>query len=39
MVKTIWAHTPNFKDVVELVEECGGSEIQTRLLIATKNVT
>ena len=29
MVRKNWAHTLNFNDVVELVAECGGREIQT----------
>ena len=36
LVKQNWAHTHNFKNVVDLVAECGGKELQTHLLTASK---
>ena len=39
MIKKNWAHTHNFQDIVELVAECGGKEVQTHLLSAPKNAT
>ena len=39
MIRKNWAYTHSFKDVVELVAECGGKEIQTHLLTAPKNAT
>lgn len=39
MVRKICAHNHNFKDVVELVAECPGREIQTHLLTAPENAT
>ena len=38
-VRKNWTHTHNFKDVVELVVECGAQEIQTHLLGAPTNAT
>ena len=34
-----WAHTHNFKDLVELVALCGGKDMQTHLLLAPGNAT
>ena len=39
MIKKNWAHTHNFQDIVELIAECGGKEVQTHLLSAPKNAT
>ena len=39
MVCKNWAHTHNFTDVVNLVAECGGTEIKSHLLTAPKNAT
>jgi hypothetical protein len=39
MIRKNWAYTHNFQDVVKLVAECGGNEIQTHLLTAPKNAT
>ena len=37
MIKKNWAHTHNFKDIVELIAHCGDKEVQRHLLIALKN--
>ena len=39
LVKENWAQTHNFKNVVNLVAEFGGKELQTHLLTASKNAT
>ena len=39
MVCKNWAHTHNFTNVVNLVAECGGTEIKSHLLTALKNAT
>ena len=39
MVRKNWAHTHNFKEVVELLKQCGDREIETHLLLAPKNAT
>ena len=33
-----WAHASNFKNVVELIADCGGDEVKTHLLNAPGNV-
>ena len=37
MVIKNWAYNSNFKDLVELNENCGGSEIKTQLISSPKN--
>ena len=37
LVKENWAHTHNFKNVVELIAECGQKQFQTHFLTASKN--
>ena len=37
LIKQHWGHTHNFKNLVELIAECGGREIKTHLLTAPKN--
>ena len=37
MIKKKWAHSHNFKDIVELVADCGAKEISSHLLTAPKN--
>ena len=39
MVRKNWAHTHDFKDLNELMAECGGREVRVHLLTATKNAT
>ena len=36
MIKKNWAHTHNFVDVVELIADCEGKEVQTHLLNSPK---
>ena len=33
-----WAYTHNFKDLVELISQCGGHELRSYLLFGPKNV-
>ena len=37
MVIKNWAYNNNFKDLVELIGNCGGSEIKTHLISSPKN--
>ena len=37
MIKTNWAHSHNFRDIVELATDCGAKEISSHLLTAPKN--
>ena len=37
MIKKNWAHNHNFKDIVELVADCGTKQISSHLLTAPKN--
>ena len=37
LIKKNWAHTRNFKDIVELIADCGGKEVRRHLLNAPKN--
>ena len=39
LVKQNWAHSHNFKNLVDLVAECGGKELKTHLLTAPQNAT
>ena len=36
LIKHNWAHIHNFENLVQLVLECGGKEIQTHLLTSPK---
>ena len=37
MIRKNWAHSHNFRDIVELVADCGSKEISSHLLTALKN--
>ena len=37
IIRKNWAHNHNFRDIVELVADCGAKEICSRLLTALKN--
>ena len=37
MIKKNWEHSHNFRDVVELVADCGAKEISSHLPTAPKN--
>ena len=37
MIRKNWAHSHNFRDIVELVADCGAKEISSHLLTAPKN--
>ena len=37
MVIKNWAYTHNFKDMLELVSQCGGDKVKTHLLYGPKN--
>ena len=37
MIRKNWAHSHNFRDIAELVADCGAKEISSHLLIAPKN--
>ena len=37
MIRKNWAHSHNFRDIVELVADCGTKEISSHLLTALKN--
>ena len=37
LIKKNWVHTNNFKDIFELIADCGGKEVRTHLLNAPKN--
>ena len=37
MIRKNWAHSHNFRDLVELAADCGAIEISSHLLTATKN--
>ena len=37
MIRKNWVHSHNFRDVVELVADCGAKEISSHLLTAMKN--
>ena len=37
MVKKNWARSHNFRDIVELVVDCGAKEISSHLFTAPKN--
>ena len=39
LIKHNWADTHNFKNLVQLVSECGGKEVQMHLLTCPKNAT
>ena len=39
LVKNHWAHTHNFKSLVELIADCGSEEIKLHLLTAANNAT
>ena len=39
LVKKNWAHSKNFKGLVELVVECGGREVSSHLITASRNAT
>ena len=37
MIRKNWAHSHNFRDIVELVTDCGAKEISSHLFTALKN--
>ena len=37
MIRKNWAHSHNFRDIVELVADCGAKEMSSHLLTALKN--
>ena len=37
MIRKNWAHSHNFRDIVELVTDCGANEISSHLLTALEN--
>ena len=37
MIRKSWSHCHNFKDIVELVVDCGAKEISSHLLTIPKN--
>ena len=37
MIRKNWAHSHNFRDIIELADDCGAKEISLHLLIAPKN--
>ena len=37
LVMRNWAHTSNFKELVELISKCGSKELKTHLLTAAGN--
>ena len=37
MIRKNWAHSHNFRDIVELVTDCGAKKISSYLLTALKN--
>ena len=37
MIRKNWAHIHNFRDIIELVVDCGAKEISSHLLTAPKN--
>ena len=37
MIRKNWAHSHNFRDIVELVTDCGAKEISSHLITAPKN--
>lgn len=38
MVIKYWGYTQNFKDVIELIDNCDGNEFETHLLTCPKNI-